>query len=186
MTQPLDLGQHGLVALSRGALAALHAALLRDAGPEAARYLQEAGYAGGETVAASFHRWLAARNGGAPEDLELEEFERYASEYFHETGWGTLQVGSLRDAVATLDSEDWAEAEAGRGLSQPGCHLTTGMLADFFGRIAETSLAVLEVECRSAGDPRCRFLIGSADVMEHVYGEMERGGRYEDAVAEVE
>ncbi|GAC1477504.1 MAG: hypothetical protein NVS1B4_20310 [Gemmatimonadaceae bacterium] len=186
MTQPLDLGQHGLVAISRGALAALHAALLRDAGPEAARYLQEAGYAGGETVATSFHRWLGTRGVGAPEDLELGEFERHASDYFRETGWGTLKVGSLRDAVATLDSSDWAEAEAGRGLTQPGCHLTTGMLADFFGRIAETPLAVLEVECRSAGDDRCRFLIGAADVMAHVYEEMEQGGRYEDAVAEVE
>jgi hypothetical protein len=46
-------------------------------------------------------------------------------------------------------------------------------------------VAVLEVECRSAGDARCRFLIGSADVMGQVYDEMGRGAAYPAAVAEV-
>ena len=56
------------------------------------------------------------------------------------------------------------------------------MFADFFGRIADTPLAVLEVECRSMGAPRCRFLVGNAEVMEHVYEEMGRGVDYEEAV----
>jgi hypothetical protein len=59
------------------------------------------------------------------------------------------------------------------------------MFADFFGRIADHPVAVLEVECRSAGDARCRFLIGSADVMGQVYEEMGRGTAYPAAVAEV-
>jgi hypothetical protein len=92
----------------------------------------------------------------------------------------------LRDAVATLDSADWGEADPASALEFPGCHFTTGMFADFFGRIADHPLSVLEVECRSMGAPRCRFLLGNVEVMEHVYEEMGRGVGYEEAVREVE
>jgi hypothetical protein len=37
----------------------------------------------------------------------------------------------------------------------------------------------MEVECRSMGAPRCRFLIGSADMLQHIYEEMARGASYE-------
>ena len=182
----LDLTTNQLAAVPRASLAALRAALLRDAGPSAAAYLQEAGYAGGEAMFSSFRAWLGAREAAAPEDLDLETFERRATEFFREGGWGSLKVGTLRTAVGTLDSDDWAEADPAAALDHPGCHLTTGMFADFFGRVADEPLAVLEVECRSMGDPRCRFLIGSAEVMARVYDELGRGVSYEEAVAEVE
>ena len=181
----LDLTPNHLAAVPRASLAALRAALLRDAGPAAAAYLQEAGYAGGEALFAAFRGWLEARNAGAPEDLDIEEFERQATDFFREAGWGALRIGSLRAAVATLDSEDWAEADPSSALDHPGCHLTTGAFADFFGRVADQPLAVLEVECRSMGDARCRFLIGSAEVMGFVYEELGRGVTYEEAVAEI-
>jgi hypothetical protein len=41
---------------------------------------------------------------------------------------------------------------------------------------------VMEVECRSAGDARCRFLLGSADVMERLYESMAEGKGYEAAI----
>lgn len=180
-----DLSGHHMVALSRPALAALRAALIRDAGPTAAAYLQEAGYAGGETLFASFRHWLGSRGLPEPEELSLEEFEQHASAYFRDAGWGTLRIGSLRDAVATLDSPDWGEADPDAGLELPGCHLTTGMFADFFGRIADAQIAVLEVECRSMGDARCRFLLGNHAVMSSVYEQMGEGAGYEEAVENV-
>ena len=186
MSQSFDLASHQMVALSRASLAALRAALVRDAGPASAAYLQEAGYAGGEAVFASFKRWLAERHAPDPEELELPEFEQLASEYFRDLGWGSLTIGSLFDAVAVLDSKDWGEADPASALSYPGCHLTTGMFADLFGRIADQTLAVLEVECRSMGSDRCRFLIGNAEVLEHLYEEMGRGVSYEEALQVVE
>src|SRR5208283_3309532 len=185
MTDSIDLANHQMVALTRASLAALRAALVRDAGPTAATYLQEAGYAGGEALFTSFAGWLRDQGGGAVEDLDIPTFERRASEYFGDAGWGSLTIGSLRDAVATLDSPDWGEADPASGLDHPACHLTTGMFADLFGRIADHPVAVLEVECRSAGDPRCRFLIGNAEVMTHVYDEMGRGASYAEAVETV-
>ena len=179
----LDLTTNQLVAVPRAALGALLAALLRDAGPSAAAYLQEAGYAGGEALFASFRAWLAARGvDEAPEELELGAFERHAAEFFRDAGWGALAVGTLGGTVATLDGDDWAESDPQAGLEHPGCHLTAGLFSDFFGRIADSPLAVLEVECRSMGDPRCRFLLGSAEVMGHVYEELGRGVGYQEAV----
>jgi predicted hydrocarbon binding protein len=183
MPHSIDLASHQMVALTRASLASLRAALVRDAGPAAATYLQEAGYAGGEAVFASFSAWLDDLALGAPETLDLAAFEQRASEYFGAAGWGRLTIGTLQDAVATLDSDDWGEADPASGLDHPACHLTTGMFADFFGRIADHPVAVLEVECRSAGNARCRFLVGSAEVMTHVYEAMGQGAGYETAVA---
>lgn len=185
MTQ-INLADHQMLALTRASLTALRTALLRDAGPAAAGYLQEAGYAGGESLFDSFRAWLGDRGSDAPEELEVDEFERLATEYFRQAGWGALKIGALHDAVATLDSEDWGEADPANALDHPGCHLSTGMFADFFGRIADHPLAVLEVECRSMGAQRCRFLIGNAEVMEHLYNEMGRGVAYDEAMEAVE
>jgi predicted hydrocarbon binding protein len=172
-----------MVAITRDALAALRTALLRDTGPAAAGYLQEAGYAGGGALFEAFRGWLASRGAGTPESLSLDAFQEHAADFFRETGWGSLTVGALHGTVATLDSSNWGEAMPGSALEHPGCHLSAGMFADFFGRVADAPLAVMEVECRSSGAERCRFLVGSTDVMLQVYDEMSRGASYDAAVS---
>ena len=171
-----------MLTVTRASLLSLRAALLRSGDPQAAVTLQEAGYAGGAALYESFKGWLAERSEIGIEDLDVEAFQHRASEYFSDHGWGTLHVGSLDDVVATLDSPDWGECDTNLGAQQPSCHLTTGMFADLFGRLAGAPVAVLEVECRSAGHERCRFLVGSPDVMDAVYEEMGRGTEYEAAV----
>ncbi len=178
----MDLIGSGMVALSRDTLAALRAALMRDVGYATAGYLQEAGYAGGAGQFDAFRTWLAGRGVADVEALSFDAFQAHASAFFRECGWGSLTVGQLHDTVATLDSDDWGEATQHTSLEHPGCHLTSGLFADFFGRIAGAPLAVMEVECRSAGAPRCRFLLGSADVLQQVYDGMAAGVPYEDAV----
>jgi uncharacterized protein len=183
MTDSMRLAGSGMLALTRDALATLRAALFRDLGGDAAGYLQEAGYAGGGTLFDAFTAWAAEHGHGAPEDMAASDFPRLASEFFGDLGWGSLGLGTLHDNVVTLDSADWGEADPNSPMEFPGCHLTTGMFADFFGRLAGTPMAVMEVECRSMGAPRCRFLLGSAEALHHVYNEMSRGAGYEDAVA---
>jgi uncharacterized protein len=178
----LDLAGNGMLAVTRDALAALRNALMRDTGQAAAAYFQEAGYAGGGALFEAFRGWLSSRDAGAPESLTLDEFQRLAGQFFEEAGWGSLTVGSLHDAVATLDSPNWGEASPEGGMEHPCCHLSAGMFADFFGRVADAPLAVMEVECRSMGGERCRFLLGSTEVMQQVYDAMSAGQGYEDAV----
>jgi predicted hydrocarbon binding protein len=179
----LDLTGNGMLGLSRDALTTLRNALLRDTGPSAAAYLQEAGYGGGGALFEAFRQWLAARGQGSPESLGVTAFQREATEFFRQAGWGALEVGTIHDTVATLDSADWAEATPEQPLEHPFCHLSSGMFADFFGRVADAPLAVMEVECRTAGSHRCRFLLGSTEVMQQVYDGMAAGHPYEDAIA---
>jgi predicted hydrocarbon binding protein len=185
-TSGIDVAGSEMLTVGRVALSALRSALLRDAGPEAAACLQEAGYAGGHAVYASFQRWLRTRDVEDAAELPMDEFQRLASEFFRESGWGNVELNALHDAVAVVDSPDWGEADPHDHLEHPACHFTTGMFADFFGHFSEVPLGVLEVECRSAGADRCRFLLGNGDVMRYVYEEMERGVGYEEAVAGVE
>jgi predicted hydrocarbon binding protein len=178
----MNLTGSGMVAITRDAMAGLRNALMRDMGYAAAGYLQEAGYAGGGALFEGFRGWLLARDGRSPDELTVSDFQAMASDFFQECGWGSLVVGDLHDTVATLDSADWGEATPGAGLEQASCHFSAGMFSDFFGRLSEAPLAVMEVECRSAGAERCRFLLGSTEVMEHVYNAMSSGESYQDAV----
>ena len=185
MAPSIDLAANAMVGVTREALVALCASLLRDVGPQAASYLQNAGYAGGAPLFDAFTRWMLGRGYGAPETLPALAFADRASEFFRDLGWGSLELGAMGDAVATIDSTDWAESEAATALEYPGCHLTTGMFADFFGRLAGEQLAVMEVECRSMGADRCRFLLASGEVMQHVYDAMGNGESYENACSGV-
>ena len=178
----MDFIGSGMVGITRDALAGLRNAMMRDLGYATAGYLQEAGYAGGSALFEAFRNWLASRGASEPELLSIGSFQAHATEFFRECGWGSLVVGELHDTVATLDSSDWGEATPDAGLEHPGCHLSSGMFADFFGRVAGAPLAVMEVECRSTGSERCRFLLGSSDVLQQVYDGMAAGAPYEEAV----
>src|SRR5207249_8624650 len=61
---------------------------------------------------------------------------------------------------------------------------SSGMLADFFGRLSGEPVAVMEVECRSRNDERCRFLSASPDTLNVVYEQMKEGRGYEEARSE--
>ncbi len=184
MATNFALASTPLVALPRQSLATLRSALIRDLGGNFATYLQEAGFAGGDAVFAAFKEWLAAR-GGSAEGVGFAEFQRLSAEFFRDTGWGSLEVGTLNDVVITLDSTDWAEADPALNIGFPACYYSMGLLADFFGRLADAPLACYEVECRSNGAPRCRFLLGSAEVIGQIYQRMSEGVGYEAAVGEL-
>jgi hypothetical protein len=49
------------------------------------------------------------------------------------------------------------------------------MIANLLGRVSGEDVAVLEVECRSRGDERCRFLYGSPAALEIVYEAIREG-----------
>lgn len=142
--------------------------------------LRDAGYAAGVALFDAFNQWLDEQGEASAEQVSVEQFGGLMAEFLTMSGWGGLQVVPLSDAVVALDAVDWAEATE-RDAASPMCHAGTGLLAGFFGRVAEAPLAVLEVECRSMGHEHCRFLIGSVDVLQYVYEAMERGVPYDRA-----
>lgn len=174
---------HGGLRLGRRVLHQLRTTLERDTGLQASAYLQEAGFAGGEELYAEFAEWLLATRGvERPGELDMIFLSEALSEFFQDQGWGALTASPLGAAVLALDSAEWAEAvEDGRG-EFPSCHLTCGLLADFFGRLSGGLVAVMEVECRSRGDGRCRFLAGAPDTLGTIYDRMAQGTGYAEAL----
>ena len=168
----IPLSASSLVALSPRALHAL-----RDrAGAQA---LQEAGYSAGEAMFTAFAAWLRQVAGvDHPGDLAAPRLAEVLSQFFTLLGWGAIRVTPAGEATAAVDSDEWAEAVPGAGLEFPSCFFTSGMLADFMGRMANASLAVMEVECRSKGDARCRWLVGAPETLSAVYEHMAQGADY--------
>jgi predicted hydrocarbon binding protein len=183
MTSPAPFSQYQCLGLGRRALHQLRASLERDRGVQSAALLQEAGVAGGEGLYAAFGAWLQTAYGVVqPGDLDASYMPEALRGFFGDYGWGTLTVSELAPAVLALDSEDWAEAAPDQGSSYPACHLTSGLLADFLGRMAQGPVAVMEVECRTRGDSRCRFLVGAPDSLSVLYDRMSRGLTYAEAL----
>jgi len=181
MTASPTTATEGLT-IGRAALRQLHASLLRDANAHAVDILQDAGFAAGAGVYQAFSVWLPEHAGVArPEELDAAQLEGVLTEFFQASGWGALTVGRLGRAALALDSTDWAEAEPGTAQT-PMCFFSSGMLADFLGRLSGEQVAVMEVECRSKSDARCRFLSASPDTLNAVYEQMSQGRSYEDAL----
>ena len=168
--------------LGRQGLRALHASLLSRTPDNALAILQEAGYAAGEDVYDAFCAWLPGATGVTrPEDLDAGELSSVLSRFFSAAGWGTVTATPLPGGALAVDSPDWAEAEPG-SAEQPMCVLSAGMLADFLGRLSGEPVAVMEVECRSRNDERCRFLSALPDRLQQVYEAMAAGRTYEEAL----
>ena len=172
-----------MVGLSRDALLALRNALYRDAGANAPAWFQEAGYAAGPGLFQAFSHWCAAHGHGAPEETAVATFQQLAAQWFAELGWGSVAVTTLHESVVVVDSPNWAESDPASGMQFPGCYMSAGMLADFFGRLAGAQLVPMEVECRSMGHAHCRFILGSAETIQHVYDGMTQGVAYHASLA---
>ena len=183
MTISSALASHQCVGLGRRSLQQLRASLERDTGVQAAAYHQEAGFAGGEQLFSAYTAWLAeSYRVERPGELDARHLGDVLSRFFADTGWGEVGVRPLGAAVLALDSTNWAEASESGGADYPSCHLSCGLLADFLGRMSDGMVAVMEVECRSRGDGRCRFLAGAPETLGMVYERMSQGMSYGEAL----
>jgi predicted hydrocarbon binding protein len=170
------------LAIGRGALAALHTSLGTHAPELAVTILQDSGFASGEGVYAAFRAWLPGGAGvETPDQLDGQQLSATLSTFFDAQGWGHVTVTPLAGGALAVDSSDWAEAEPGTAES-PMCFFSAGMLADFLGRLSGETVAVMEVECRSKGDGRCRFLSAMPETLQRVYEAMTQGQSYEQGL----
>ena len=171
------------VIVGKRALHHMRTVLERETGPQAALLLREIGFATGEAVYEAFESWCRERyRVNAPRDLDTVFLAEALSGFFGEAGWGSVSFSELSPSVIALDMHEWAEAVP-HGADYPCCHFSSGMLADFFTRMGGSQAAVMEVECGSRGESRCRFLVGSPDMLTYVYERMTTGMTYSEAIA---
>lgn len=163
-------------------LAELSRTLTSNLAPaNSAELLRQAGYGMGEPL----HRLLHERaldDDHATAEMAAPEFWAALTDFFAALGWGELSHQRLHDGVSALDAANWIEAAGDGSPGQPACHFTTGVLADLLRRVADREVAVLEVECRRAGDDRCRFLFGSETALQRIYDGIREGDAYSDAI----
>jgi len=177
----MDIHPHGLLALGRPALAQLGRTLLLNHPDDAPRYLQEMGYASGESLHSAFAAWLRAEASVEhPSELAADELGPRLSSFLVETGWGPVRIERLADAVLAIDAADSPEADPSAGHESPSCYLLSGLLADLLGRASGTTVAVMEVECRSQRAESCRFLVGAPGTLERIYEHVIHGGAYSE------
>ena len=169
------------LALPVASLAAIRDSLVSSVGPEAAALaLRQAGHAAGDAL----HRILTGgRDTESVAALPADRFWEQLSRLFSSRGWGQLMYSQVHSGVGSLEAANWAEARADADTGQPSCHFTTGVLANLLGQIANAEVAVLETECRSRGDQRCRFLFGGADAVFAVYERIAAGDEPDAALA---
>ena len=171
------------VLIGKRALHQIRIVLEREAGAKAPLLLREIGFANGEAIHEAFERWCRTsyhvESAGA---LDAGFLGEALAGLLAETGWGTVSLTELAGGVLALDASSWAEAR-GDGAEYPSCHFSCGLLADFFTRLGGSPAAVMEVECKSRGEDRCRFLIGSPDMLTYLYERMTNGMGYLEAVS---
>ena len=157
---------------------------LLAAGPGvAAEILQDAGFATGEAMLESWSARVAERTGvNDSGQLDVTWFGPLLTDLCASLGWGTLAVDAVDERALLLSSPDWEEAELG-STEHAGCYFSCGCFAAFLTAQAGAPLAVLEVECRSCGGARCRFLVGSAETLAGVYDLIAAGRTWREAFA---
>ena len=152
------------LALPVAALSALRRALAERVGDDdAAHALRAAGHAAGDVLAGV----LAPAQDSAP--LSQSAYFRRLAEMFATRGWGHFTHERAHPGVAVLQAADWVEADPEARTGRPSCFFTTGMLANILGQQVGGEIAVYEIECRSNGDTRCRFMIGAPETLLHLH-----------------
>ncbi|HEX9728177.1 MAG TPA: V4R domain-containing protein [Gemmatimonadales bacterium] len=168
-----------LVGFGTRGLHSLRHILEREYGEAATASLQEAGFAAGDQVYDVFAAWLRETRGLAdPADIAADQLGSVLAGFFQVQGWGSVSITPLGASGLAIDSSDWAEAEPSANALAPACHITAGMLAGFLGRLADQDVAVMEIECRTRNDSRCRFLAGAPETLQMVYDAVNAGQDY--------
>jgi len=131
----------------------------------------------------AFCTWLPGETGVArPDELDAGRLNDVLSAFFRATGWGSVSVSQLGNAALVLDSSDWAEKRP-RGAPRSRCASSRRACWRIsWARLSGEPVAVMEVECRSRNDERCRFLSASPDTLNTVFEQDDAGDGYEQAL----
>jgi predicted hydrocarbon binding protein len=171
----------GDVRLPAGGLSEFRRAIEETATQDAVRALREAG----RRLAADAEVAIAERGDAPLPALTLSQFWSEMQRYFDDCGWGRIDHQEVNEGVGAVVARDWAESDPTESREAPGCHISTGLLAELLTRAVGQPVAVLEVDCRSQGHDVCRFLFGSPTTLLLVHKKLAQAGNLEDALTQL-
>lgn len=168
----------GQVRLPPGGLAELRQAIEKTAARDAVPALREAG----RRLAHDAEAALTRGGGGSLSEMSRSRFWSELARYFDEAGWGRIEHHEVNEGVGAVVASDWAEADPGEARAVPGCHISTGLLAELLTRAVGQPVAVLEVDCRSQGGEVCRFLFGAPPTLTLVHKKLAESDSLDDVL----
>ena len=179
------MANDGVLAIGRNALLETRRALLRDLGERGSERMQEIGCSAGEEFYNAFCTWLPGYAGvDTPDDLDADALDDVLSAFFGSLGWGGVAIELLGTNGLALSSMDWAEADPDERSEYPSCYFSSGLFADFLTRFSGGNpISIMEVECRTRGDSRCRFFAGAPATLDAVYTALSEGRDYREIFA---
>lgn len=160
-----------LLSVPPRALLALRKALLTRPDLDTVFTLRDAAYAGGDAMYDAFRDYVESKDAMDPQELEIHQFFRRASEFWTNSGWGETKFSETDQAFCAVEIDDCWEAHLDDQPDPRGCHLTVGIIGAFLGKFADYPVSVLEVEGPATDSDRCRFLAGSVQMIAAQYAE---------------
>lgn len=168
-SETVQLPTDALRALADGSLAA---------GEESVEVVREAGRRTG--------RFLERRITGDADPAEADPatYWEVTRDHLLEAGLGETAYRVVHAGVGSITADGLPEAadHDGAGRGTEGCPFSAGLFGGLLSAAADRPVAVLEVECRSRGDERCRFLVGSEDRLTDLRERIVEGATLEEAL----
>jgi predicted hydrocarbon binding protein len=158
-----------LLQLAPSTLLAIRASLLTRADLDTVFVLRDAGYVGGDHIYAAFVQYVCEREPVDPQELGIDEFFRYAGEFFTQCGWGTTRFSAHDETFCVVEIDDCWEAAPEHQPDPKGCHLTLGLLGAFLGKFADYPVSILEIDGPDTGSTVCRFISGNTEMVADYY-----------------
>lgn len=168
-SQTVQLPSDALRALADGCLAAGEDSVevVREAGRRAGRFLE---------------RQITGE--ADPAEADPASYWEVTRDRLVEAGLGETSYRVVDAGVASIAAEGLPEAadHEGTGRGTEGCPFSAGLFGGLLSAAADRPVAVLEVECRSRGDDRCRFLVGSEERLADLRDRIVEGASLEEAL----
>jgi photoactive yellow protein len=148
----------------------------------------------GRRLAIDLEATAIEASGRALAELPMAELATMLSRRLAEQGWGraTFDFEAIREGVLVVEVVRSVLAEAAPRVRRTtvapradlACPLLAGTLGAVIGHVAGRRLAAREVECTSAGDEACRFVVTGHGRRSAIDAALAGGGRGVEAIRE--
>jgi predicted hydrocarbon binding protein len=150
-------------ALSIDFVQSLHFSLLEQFGDLAQDVLYRCGYEWGLQDMLQLNQRLREESDGKSDIWQLDAQSVFDSWWtpFQESGWGlaNFDISRMSRGIVVTELQNSVVAAAVEG-EQPACHFYAGLFGGGVSFFDRAERHATEIECRGAGHPTCRFVIG--------------------------
>ena len=161
-------------------LQAIHHHLFERFADESQDVLYRAGFEQGLLDMVRLNEELREQYGGGSFDLWQMDAKFILEAWWAplaQAGWGAcaFDLAALSRGVAIVELDNSPVAAALGSAEHPICHFFAGLFAGVLSFFERTERHATEIECRSAGAPKCRFVVATGGDVDLAEGWRQQG-----------